>query len=127
MFSVLNVGVLSCRLAGEWLPKVTLHPIGTAAVGIIELCLVAAAIYGCMRVKMDFRLKEWFVPDDSYLKSSINLESNYFFGNQIPIVVYTKEPADGSNFFYHQDEYENLISAVKHEEYISDVPSVTCW
>lgn len=115
------------RLAGKWLPKITLHPVGSIAVGIIELCVLAAAIYGCTRVKMDFRYRDWFVPDNSYLKTTITLENKYFFGDQNPIVIFTRQPTDGMDFFFHQDEYENLISAVQNEEYVSKVPPVVSW
>lgn len=114
-------------MAGKWLPRVTLHPIGSIFVGVIEVLALAAAIYGCTRVQMDFRYRDWFVPQKSYLKQAITLENKYFYGDQSPIAIFTKQPTDGLDFFFHQDEYENLISAVKNEEYVSEVPPVISW
>lgn len=76
---------------------------------------------------MDFRYREWFVPKTSYLSKAIAIENEYFFGDQNAIAIFTRVPKDGSDFFFHQDEYENLISAVKQEEYVSKIPPVISW
>lgn len=127
VFFMSDVDLFFSRIAGEWLPRLTFHPIGSAAVGIIELCLLAAAIYGCTRVKMDFRYRDWFVPEGSDLKTAINVDDNYFHGDQVPVTVFTKEPTDGVNFFFHLEEYERMIAALKEEEHVTDVPPVTSW
>lgn len=117
----------SSRIAGNWLPKFTLHPIGSAAVVVIEALLLAAAVYGCAKVKMDFRYRDWFVPNESYLKAAINVDDRYFYGDQVQIAVFTKEPTDGADLFSHLTEYENMISTLGQDKYVSDVPPVTTW
>ena len=42
------------KLIGVYLPAVTLHPIGRWIVLLLECGLIAAAAYGCRRVKTDF-------------------------------------------------------------------------
>ena len=46
---------LSQKLIGQYLASVTLHPVGRFVVLAMECLLLAAAIYGCTGVKMDFR------------------------------------------------------------------------
>lgn len=119
--------MLQSRLAGDWLPKFTLHPIGSAVVGIIEVILLAGAVYGCTKVKMDFRYREWFVPDGSYLKSAFRVDETYFFGDQVLVTVFTREPTDGLDFFSHLHEYENMVSDLKNSKYVADLPPVNSW
>lgn len=115
------------RVAGEWLPSVTLHPLGVAIVLMIEVAAIAIAGYGCTRVEMDIRFRDWFVPDSSYLKTAVYIEKDYFAGDQQPFSVYTKAALDGQDFFNHQDTYLELIAAVKKDTYVASVPPVITW
>lgn len=76
---------------------------------------------------MDFRFREWFVPDGSYLKNAFKVEKQYFTGDQQPFSVYTKPPTDGQDFFFHQDEYVALLEAIQNDDYVSGLPPVTSW
>lgn len=112
---------------GKWLPGITLTSLGSAVILTIETVLIAAAIYGCTKVKMDLRYREWFVPKDSYLSTSLEIERMYFLGPQDPFVVITKEPVDGRDFYFHQDKYLALVSAVRNADYVAEVPPVISW
>lgn len=76
---------------------------------------------------MDFRYREWFVPDESPLQHEFKLEKEYFTGDQQPFSVLTKPSKDGLDFFYHQDEYAKLVEAVQMNTYVAAFPPVTSW
>lgn len=106
----------------------TLSTGGKVAVGLIELALLGLAIYGCTKVYMDFRYLAWFTPKDSWLHDSIQVEQKYFQGEQLGFSVYTKEPTDGRDYFYHQDELLELSSVVVNSPHISHDPvPVSSW
>lgn len=109
------------------MPSITLTSFGSTVVLLIEAVLITAAIYGCTKVKMDLRYREWFVPKDSYLSESLKIERMYFLGPQDPFVVISKEPVDGRDFYFHQDEYLALVNAVRNADYVASVPPVTSW
>lgn len=115
------------RLTGQWLPKFTLSPIGTAVVLVIEAVVLGAAIYGCTQVIMDFQFRDWFTPDSSFLKDGFKVEEQYFSGDQQPFFIYTKEASDGRDFFFHQDDYVDLIDGIRNAEFVARVPPVTSW
>lgn len=76
---------------------------------------------------MDFRYREWFVPKDSYLSESLYVDELYFLGQQDPFFVMTKEAVDGRDFYSLQDEYLNLVDAVRNADYVANFPPVVCW
>eukprot|EP00803_Ostreobium_quekettii_P005975 evm.model.scf_1009.2 EVM.evm.TU.scf_1009.2 scf_1009:10842-19479(+) len=110
------------RAIGEWLPRLTLHPVGMFVVIMTELLIVGAAIYGCTKVYMDFQITTWFVPKGSWLNDAFAIEDKYFGGVKINFHVYTKEPEDGSNYFDHQDELEALGKAMAESPDIANRP-----
>ncbi|CAD7697418.1 unnamed protein product [Ostreobium quekettii] len=112
----------SRKVIGEWLPSLTLHPMGMAIVMIIEAVVVGIAIYGCTKVYMDFRYTAWFVPKDSWLNDAFAVEDKYFGGTKINFYVFTKEPLDGGTYFDHLDELEALGEAMRNSTDISDRP-----
>lgn len=61
-----------------------------AVVILLECAYIAAAIYGCTRVYMDFNYREMFVPHDSWLHKAFAVQKQYFSGDSIPFDVYTK-------------------------------------
>lgn len=89
--------------------------------------MLAAALYGCTKVKMDFRYREWFVPKDSYLSESLLVDELYFLGPQDPFSVITKEAVDGRDFFFLQNEYLYLVDAVRNADYVAEMPPVITW
>lgn len=93
----------------------------------MEGLLIGFAIYGCLNVHMDFRYREWFTPDGSWLKDAFDVESRYFFGNQMPFSVFTKEPVDGGSYFDHLDELQALGPALRAEKHVSAVPRIKTW
>ncbi|GMH38046.1 hypothetical protein BSKO_05930 [Bryopsis sp. KO-2023] len=115
------------RMIGEWLPRVSLHPLGSMGVLSIELMLVAAAIYGCTNVYMDFRYRDWFTPEGSWLKESFLVESKYYAGNQVSFSIYTKEPVDGVSYFDHQNELLALGEALRMEPHVAPIPRIETW
>lgn len=115
------------RIAGDWLPQVTLHPIGATIVLALEMAALAFAIYGCTRVEMDIRFRDWFVPDSSYLKTAVHIENDFFLGDQQPFSVYTREPVDGQDFFNHQEAYLELIADLRKDSYVASIPPVVTW
>jgi len=114
----------STKLAGTYIPAVTLHPIGRYCVILAECILLGFAIYGCTKVSMNFNYTDWFTPDDSPLKTAFELEDRYFYGDQLFYSVYTKEAA-GGDYFFHQDELVNLRVALEADPFI--VPPVRTW
>ena len=112
------------KLAGTYIPSVTLHPIGRVGVIIAECILLGFAIYGCTKVKMNFNFIDMFTPDDSPLRTGFDLEERYFNGDQLYFQVYTKEPASG-DYFDHQDELVALKRALENDPYV--VPPVRSW
>lgn len=117
---------ITTRLAGLWLPKITLHRIGKIVVCVMELILIGFAIYGCTKVKMDFRFEEWFVPKGSFIAKAQRLEKVYFRGNQMPFHALTKgvEPND---HFKHQDQLAQLASALRSNPYVAPYPEIYSW
>ena len=105
------------KLAGTYIPSVTLHPLGRIVVIAIECALLGCAIYGCTKVKMDFNYIEMFTPDDSPLKTGFDLEDQYYNGDQRFFSVYTKEAASG-DYFNHQDELERLRIGLDDDPYV---------
>ncbi|GMH36708.1 hypothetical protein BSKO_04581 [Bryopsis sp. KO-2023] len=118
---------LATRMMGQWLPKFTLNPIGTAVVLAVEIGVLAVAIYGCTQVIMDFQFRDWFTPDDSFLKDGFRVEDKYFSGDQQPFFIYTKEATDGRDFFFHQDDYVALVEGIRETEFVAEIPRVTSW
>ena len=112
-----EVPSFSTKLAGTYIPSVTLHPIGRIVVIAIECGLLGWAIYGCTKVKMDFNYIDMFTPDDSPLKTAFDLEDQYYNGDQLFFSVYTKEAASG-DYFNHQDELEQLRTGLDNDPYI---------
>eukprot|EP00210_Caulerpa_lentillifera_P002799 g2674.t1 len=111
------------KLIGEYLPAITLHPIGKIVVLVIECVVLGFAIKGCTKVTMDFDYIEMFTPNDSPLKTGFDLEDRYFYGAQVYFSVYTKESERG--YFYHQDELVALQEALENDEYV--VAPVHTW
>ena len=107
----------STKLAGTYIPSVTLHPIGRIAVIAIECGLLGWAIYGCTKVKMDFNYVDMFTPDDSPLRTAFDLEDQYYNGDQLLFSVYTKEAASG-DYFNHQDELERIRMGLDDDPYV---------
>ena len=114
----------STKLFGTYIPYVTLSPVGRIAVIVIECLLVLFSIYGCTKVKMDFNYIDMFTPDGSPLKAAFDLESEYFYGDQVFFSVFTKEATEG-DYFYHQHELVALESAIESNPYV--VPPVHSW
>lgn len=114
----------STRLAGTYIPSITLHPIGRFAVLAIECIVLGFAIYGCTKVKMDFNYVDMFTPSDSPLATAFDLEDLYFNGDQVFFSVYTKEAA-GGDYFHSQDELALLRIALEDDSYVSG--SVRTW
>eukprot|EP00210_Caulerpa_lentillifera_P000050 g48.t1 len=117
---------ITTKLAGLWLPKISLHPIGKLVVCGIELILLSFAIYGCTKVQMDFRFEEWFVPKGSFLSKAAHLEKLYFRGNQIPFHALTKGTKPGDHF-EHQKELGELANAIRMDPHVADYPEIYSW
>eukprot|EP00210_Caulerpa_lentillifera_P000460 g443.t1 len=118
-----NAPSFATKIAGMYLPSITLHPVGKIVVLVIECVVLGFAIKGCTEVKMDFDYIGMFTPDDSPLKTGFELEEQYFFGEQVYFSVYTKEAKQ--DYFYHQDELMDLQDALNNDEYV--VPPVRTW
>ena len=73
---------------------------------------------------MDFNYIDMFTPDESPLKMAFDLESEYFYGDQVFFSVFTKEATEG-DYFYHQHELVALKSAIDSNPYV--VPPVRSW
>jgi hypothetical protein len=47
----------------------------------------------------DFRPREWFIPEGSWLLEAFQLEDKYFGGSQTQIDIYTKASAADESYF----------------------------
>jgi len=108
---------VSRKLAGTWIPAITLHPIGRFSVLVAEALLLGAAVYGIMNVTMDFNFIDWITPEGSNLDIAFDLESEYFYGDQVFFSVYTKEAEE--DYFFHQDEMKALKIGLDNDPYVT--------
>ncbi|KAF5838333.1 hypothetical protein DUNSADRAFT_3004 [Dunaliella salina] len=72
-------------LAGIWFPRLILPWYGKVIVFMIEAAGLACAIYGCTKVYQDFRPREWFLPEGSWLLEAFQIEDTYFGGSQTAV------------------------------------------
>jgi len=114
-------------MAGVWLPRLILPWYGKVIVFLIEAAGLACAIYGCTKVYQDFRPREWFLPEGSWLLEAFQLEDTYFGGGQTQIDIYTKEPPAGSSYFDLQDELAAIPGTLVASEYMAEVPPFISW
>eukprot|EP00983_Pelagomonas_calceolata_P093748 1157809-Pelagomonas_calceolata.AAC.14 len=75
----------------------------------------------------DFRPREWFLPEGSWLLEAFQLEDTYFGGGQTQIDIYTKEPPAGSSYFDLQDELAAIPGTLVASEYMAEVPPFISW
>jgi predicted RND superfamily exporter protein len=70
--------------------SVTLTPVGTIAVLVATLGILAGAIAGLPSLKTDFDIK-WFTPDDSSYKATYDFQDRYFpTAGGVPVYIFTK-------------------------------------
>jgi len=50
----------------------------------------------------DFRPREWFVPEGSWLLEAFRVEDRYFGGSQTQIDIYTKTAPPNESYFDYQ-------------------------
>ncbi|KXZ49350.1 hypothetical protein GPECTOR_22g944 [Gonium pectorale] len=118
---------LSTKLIARWLPAASLHKYGKIVVVLLECVMLGFAIYGCTKVYMDFNFRELFVPEGNWLHEAFQVEDRYFGGEKVPVSAFTREPRDGRDYFYHQDQLQALSTQFAANPYITDVPAVTSW
>eukprot|EP01025_Chloroclados_australasicus_P040915 TRINITY_DN4307_c0_g1_i2.p1 TRINITY_DN4307_c0_g1~~TRINITY_DN4307_c0_g1_i2.p1 ORF type:complete len:662 (-),score=78.23 TRINITY_DN4307_c0_g1_i2:28-2013(-) len=111
------------KIIGEYLPMFTLSTIGKFVIILLEIGLLTWGIIGATRVYMDFRFRDWFVPDGSWLKDSFKVEDRFFNGDSSPFYIYTKK----GDYYENQIELENLVYAFGNDSYVTRNPPIDSW
>ncbi len=75
----------------------------------------------------DFRPREWFIPDGSWLREAFRIEDRYFGGSQTRIDFYTKAPPPGESYFSLQDELAAIPPTLLDSPYMSAIPPFISW
>eukprot|EP00198_Chlamydomonas_reinhardtii_P012461 XP_001701798.1 sterol sensing 5-transmembrane protein [Chlamydomonas reinhardtii] len=118
---------LSTKMIARWLPRVSLTLWGKILVVVLECVFLGFAIYGCTKVYQDFNFREMFVPEGNWLHEAFQVEDRYFGGEKVPVAAYTREPVDGRDYFYYQDQLAELSKSFGSDPYITNVPPVNSW
>eukprot|EP00941_MAST-03F_sp_MAST-3F-sp1_P002455 g2455.t1 len=90
------------NVIGEYLPKLILSKMGKVGVLLLTVLILAMGVIGLTKVELQFQY-EWFVPDDHWVKDSMDIQSHHFTGFNLPVSFFTKE----ADYFKNQ---ENLLA-----------------
>lgn len=112
----------STKLFGSWIPTITMTWWGSTIILIIEIAALAAAIYGCINIRVDFQFREWFAPK-GWLHDGFHVELEYFQGEQMLIDVFTKE----GSYLYNQREMLQCVEAIRESQFVADLPRARSW
>ena len=78
--------------------------------------------------KSEDRINEWLLKVSVIFDAdAAQIENEYFNGDQNAFFIFTKEAPEGSTYFDHQDDFVDLMSAVRSNEFVAEKPKVHGW
>lgn len=102
---------------GEWVTTST----GLAITCVFWLAVLIVGIVGCTKVYKDFEL-EWFIPDDSYIRTYY-AENDAYFASGVPTSVYVKDV----DYHAHQDAMTEMHSWLNTTKYVDQEEPIKDW
>merc|ERR1711871_1813275 len=105
------------KQTGEFITK----GVGRILVLVFFLALFIAGIIGSLYIYKDFKL-EWFFPDNSYVNTFFNWNSEYFASGK-PVTVYIRE----MDYFAEQSKMGKLHSYLNSSKYVDTKEDIEDW